>query len=75
MKLRLKSTLIGLALGALALIGIGSGGSIPIGRYQVSGGSSVVVILDTATGKAWAANLSTITGTQQGFWEAKGGEQ
>ena len=70
----MKRAIFGLALGALALLAMGSGATSPAGRYAVSGGSGVVVILDTATGKAWAANVSTITGAQAGFWDAKGAE-
>ena len=70
----MKRAIFGLVLGALALLAMGSGGSSPSGRYAVSGGSGVVVILDTATGKAWAANLSTLNGAQAGFWDAKEGQ-
>ena len=71
-KIDLKSALCGLAVGVLAMLAIGAATpSNAIGRYQVSGGSSVCTILDTTTGRAWAASLSTITGTQTGFWEPK----
>ena len=70
-KLDLKSGLIGLGIGVLAMLAIGAAEpQHPMGRFQVGGGSGTFIIVDTTTGQAWGAN-NAIHGAQPGFWEAK----
>lgn len=63
--LDLKSCLVGLVIGVLAVVLIGAETSQPqqIGRYQVvtfnAGGQTSSMMIDTTTGKAWCANLAT----------------
>ncbi len=74
MKIDLKSALCGLALGIVAMAAMGSSSSTPIvGRYQVSGGYGFFTIIDTSTGQAWGANLSSpgMQGIQAGYWDPK----
>ena len=50
-----KSALCGLILGVLAMLAIGAEApSNVLGRYQVSAGPNLGIILDTKTGQAWA---------------------
>ncbi len=54
MQIDLKSALLGMTSGILAMLAIGAATSPEeSGRYQVSAGQSVTVILDTKTGRAW----------------------
>lgn len=75
-KIDLKSALCGLALGVLAVLALGAAG-LPnaFGRYQVASSASFVTIIDTTTGQAWSANLSSpspgVRGVPVGFWEKK----
>jgi len=77
-KIDLKSALCGLVIGVLAMLAIGAteSSSNPIGRYQCSAAIDLMLIVDTATGQAWAtrpAGLS-ITGSAGGvggFFEKK----
>jgi hypothetical protein len=73
-KIDLKSALCGLAVGVLAMLAIGAATpSNAIGRYQVASGSGFVTIIDTTTGRAWGANLTTpgVQTMYQGFWDQK----
>lgn len=76
MKIDLKSAVVGLLVGVVAVFAMGAGepGST-IGKYQIAGGSGFFVIVDTETGKSWAANLaSPVPGFQSvhpGFWDKK----
>jgi hypothetical protein len=69
----MKSAVCGLIVGAAAIfvLGAGSGGSV--GRYQIATGQNSSVIVDTATGKAWAFQpISTAEfRNSPNFWDAK----
>ena len=73
--IHLKSLLIGAGMGVVALLAIGAGesGSPPLGRYQGSSGGDVLLIVDTATGRAWALrpNGVSISGAPAGFFDKK----
>jgi hypothetical protein len=70
--IELKSVLCGLALGVLGMLALGAGGtSDSSGRYQVAGGAGTFTIIDTFTGQAWGANLTSFQAIQPGFWDKK----
>lgn len=72
-RIDLKSALLGLLLGILAVVGIAAA-SAPghVGRYQVGGTGAHAVIVDTATGQAWSAFLSSVGGkTDSNFYQPK----
>ncbi len=76
LKLNLKSALLGLAVGVIAMLVVAATDSPnPVGRYQVAAGSGFITIVDTTTGQAWGANLAApapgFQGVQAGFWEKK----
>ena len=74
-KTNIKSALAGLALGVAAMLAMGAGGSNPVGRFQVAGGTGVVTILDTVTGRAWVANVTALgAAIPESFTAAKGEE-
>ena len=57
MNIDLKSVLFGLALGAITMLAVGTGDSAasrPLGRYQGAAAQGLLLIVDTATGQAWA---------------------
>ncbi len=72
-KIDIKSALLGLTLGILAMIAVGAASSAgPVGRYQVSGTGSHGLILDTATGRVWSAYLASGSGrTDPDFYQPK----
>ncbi len=58
MKIDLKSTLLGLALGVLALVALGAGSpSSQVGRYRLAGSTPYFLLVDSETGKVWAGNF------------------
>lgn len=72
----LKSALLGLALGAVSVIAVGAAAApaaSPIGRYDCSAAQGMLMILDTATGQAWALQPGgvSITGAPAGFFDRK----
>ena len=75
-KIDLKSALCGLAIGVLAMlaIGAGTGDASKHGRYTcAAGGESILLIVDSETGQAWALRPGgvSITGSPAGFFEQK----
>ncbi len=71
-KIDLKSTLIGLLLGVLATVAIAAASSGPSGRYQVGATGNHAIIVDTATGQAWSAFMSSDGGrTDPNFFQPK----
>jgi hypothetical protein len=71
-KIDQKSMLVGIAAGMLAMLVLGASDSAnPVGRYQVAVGTSYAVVVDTATGQAWGANVVSLSGIQAGFFEKK----
>ena len=75
MKVDLKSALCGIVVGVLAMLVIAAADSSAnvVGKYQAAGGAGFFLILDTASGKAWFANVSAnnLTHIDKGFFEAK----
>ena len=79
MKLHLKSFGLGAALAATVFLAVAATQpSDHEGRYQVSVGSGLAIIIDTETGRAWGANTAipapnapVFQGIQPGFWEKK----
>jgi hypothetical protein len=72
----LKSALFGLALGAMTIIAVGaenSSSSSTPGRYHCAAGQGILLIVDTATGQAWALQPGgvSITGAPAGFFDQK----
>jgi hypothetical protein len=70
----LKSALLGMTAGILAMFAIGAGtSSEESGRYQVSVGTSSAIIVDTKTGQAWGyAPINTAQYRNDGsFFEPK----
>ncbi len=70
----LKSTFLGLIAGAGILFTLGADkSSSDPGRYQISTGQSMAIIVDTSTGQAWGyypANFSH-SRNDDNFWTAK----
>ena len=59
MQIDLKSALCGIVIALAGFVVIGAGTSLPqVGRYQIAaaGTPSVIVLVDTATGKVWMGN-------------------
>ena len=76
MNIDLKSALFGLALGAMTILAVGaanSSSSPPLGRYHCAAGTGILLIVDTATGQAWALQPGSvsITGAPAGFFDNK----
>lgn len=72
----LKSALIGLAVGVLAMFALGAESSSNlIGKYQATTGAGFGLIIDTTSGKVWFANVSAANMVQvdKGFFEPKEG--
>ncbi len=71
----LKSALIGLSIGVVAVLGIGAGEgeSRAIGRYQGSTSGDALFIVDTVTGQPWVLRLNglTVPGAPGGFFDKK----
>jgi hypothetical protein len=70
----IKSVLYGVAMGVLGVFAIGAAtSSNEIGRYQVSAGQGVSVIIDTRTGQAWGYCPASTTAykTDANFWDSK----
>jgi hypothetical protein len=74
-KIDLKSALLGLCIGLVAVlaIGAGEGESRPVGRYQSSAGGELLLIVDSVTGRAWCVRPggTSISGSPGGFFEKK----
>lgn len=52
--IELKSALCGLVIGVFAMLAIGAGmSSNETGRYQITSGGNVALVIDTQTGKVW----------------------
>ncbi len=77
-KIDLKSALCGLTVGLLAMFVIGAAdlSSNPVGRYQGASGQNLLLIVDTATGKAWGLQPGNVTlsGSPSGFFDEKVGK-
>lgn len=77
--LDIKSLLLGVTLGVVALFVTGAGldSNEQAGKYQAATDAGFCIIVDTSTGQAWGANLaSPAPGYQRvapGFWERKDG--
>ena len=57
-KIDLKSLLIGLLVGVVAILVVAAESpSNQTGRYQITGSLNYFMILDTQTGKVWTENL------------------
>jgi hypothetical protein len=71
----IKSALAGLVVGVLAVFAIGAGGpSDHVGRYRVSiGPAGNAMLVDTTTGKVWAAgqNTAQLRQTDAEFYDSK----
>jgi hypothetical protein len=72
----IKSALLGIAVGVLAMFAIGAGtGSNEVGRYQISSNPNFSIIVDTKTGQAWGGVFSPSAGSSihndGNFFEAK----
>lgn len=71
----LKSLVYGLCAGILVTAAMGAALSpnTPIQRYQCSASDTYLLIVDTATGRAWATAPTgvSITGSPGGFYETK----
>ncbi len=71
----LKSALIGVGIGVVAMLAIGAANddsSRQTGRFQCASGAYMLIV-DTATGKAWCLQPGTVsvTGNPPGFFEPK----
>ena len=74
----LKSALLGVGIGVLAVFTIGAGtSSNPVGKYQVAVGAPGAAVLDTQTGEVWAMPNTTEDfdnnnhNKKDKFWDAK----
>ncbi|HZI33788.1 MAG TPA: hypothetical protein VFF11_15725 [Candidatus Binatia bacterium] len=63
-QIEVKSVLVGIVIGVLAVFAIGAGtsSSNPIGKYQITGvgngtGGWAAVVVDTQTGEVWGADF------------------
>ena len=57
-KIDIKSVLIGLGAGVLAMLALAAATSSgPIGRYQIAGTASHGLVIDTTTGQVWSEYL------------------
>jgi hypothetical protein len=71
-KIHPQSALVGLLTGVLVTVAIGAGvTSDRFGRYHVAGTDTHAVIIDTATGQAWATYFAPGTGRSPEFFEPK----
>jgi hypothetical protein len=72
-----KSTLIGLGAGVLGTLLVGAASSTPTpGRYETAGAGNHAVIVDTMTGEAWSAYMSSTEGkTDADFYKKKPAER
>jgi hypothetical protein len=81
-KIDIKSAVIGLAVGVLLALGVAattSSGS-PAGRYQLVSnanngglGGSYCMVIDTLTGKVWAAYAPASGKSDEDFFQPKNG--
>lgn len=75
MNINLKSAVIGLLIGIVAILVVGAGEEPAgkVGKYQITGGSGFFVIISTETGQAWFANMASpgVTGIGPDFWNKK----
>ena len=56
----IKSALLGMMIGGLAILAIGAAtSSSETGRFQVSSGQGNAIIVDTQTGQAWGYTPAT----------------
>ena len=72
-KIDLKSTLLGLAIGVLALLALGAGSpSSEVGRYRAVGSTPYFLLVDTVTGQVWSGNFQTgFRNTDPDFFQPK----
>ena len=72
-KIDIKSAVIGLGIGILAMLGIAATSSSgSSGRYQIIGIGNHGVIIDTDTGQTWQSSLpDNVIRTDVGFSQAK----
>jgi hypothetical protein len=58
-KIDIKSALIGLCVGVVAMLAIGASSSqlSAVGRYQLGGTASHGLVIDTVTGQVWSKYL------------------
>ena len=72
-KIDIKSAMIGLGIGVLAMLGVAATSSSGSnGRYQIIGIGNHGVIIDTDTGQTWQASLPDgVTRTDAEFSQAK----
>ena len=66
--INIKSALIGLCIGVVAMLAIGATSSQPsaVGRYQLGGTASHGLVIDTATGQVWSKYLPQDRGNTDG---------
>lgn len=76
-KIDIKSTLLGLALGVLAMVAIAAASSPgQIGRCQIGGTGNHGLVIDTATGQVWSGFFLSSGGkTDAEFFQPKIGEK
>ena len=76
-KIDIKSALLGLSVGVLAMLGIAAASSPgSVGRYQIAGTGNHGMVLDTATGQVWSTFLSSSGGKADAdFYQSKLGEK
>ena len=81
-RIDIKSAVIGLAVGALVTLGVAAttSSSTAVGRYQLVSnvnnggpGGSYSLIIDTQTGKVWAAYSPTSGKSDDDFFQPKDG--
>jgi hypothetical protein len=59
-KFDIKSAVVGAAVVAVAAILLGAANSEPaVGRYRIATQANYAYVIDTTTGKVWAANSTT----------------
>jgi hypothetical protein len=64
----IKSALIGLLAGIVAMLAIGASSSTPtVGRYRVWGTASETFVIDTVTGQVWTRAKPSASGTDKDF--------
>jgi hypothetical protein len=68
----IKSALVGIVVGVLAVLAVGAGtSSNEVGRYQAGCGTGFAIIIDTKTGQAWGATRDTTSRGDANFFDAK----